>query len=77
MNSGQYEKAYNLFADQSQHLISLEQYSNAYAPIYEVSDYTVYSEQMQRNTATLEAELFVSGTQRDSHSYPRNPGVRA
>jgi hypothetical protein len=69
LNSGQYEKAYNLFAEQSQRLISLEQYSSAYAPTYEVSDYTVYSEQIQGDTATLEAELFVSGTQRGSHSY--------
>ena len=70
LNAGQYEESYNLFAEQSQQLISLEDYSNSYAPTYEITDYTFSSEDIRGETAIIEAELFLTGTQKGTQQYP-------
>lgn len=70
LNAGQYEESYNLFAEQSQQLISLENYSTSYSPTYEISDYEFFSESIQGDTATVEAELFLTGTQKGSQQFP-------
>lgn len=63
LNTGQYEEAYELFAEQSQRLVSRELYSDFFAPTYEVSEYSVQSEQISGETATVQADLFVTGSQ--------------
>ena len=70
LNSGQYEEAYQFFADESQGLVSISEYSSAFSPTYEVSDYSVTSEQTDGYTATVEADLVVSGTQQGTQQYP-------
>lgn len=70
LNAGQYEDSYNLFAEQSQQLISLDDYSTSYAPTYEISDYTFFSEDIQGETAVVEAQLFLTGTQKGTQQYP-------
>jgi hypothetical protein len=62
INSADYENAYALFAEQSQQLVSLEQYSaffEANAP-YLVSDYSFPSVQVQGETATVEVAFTAS-----------------
>ncbi len=70
LNSGQYEEAYQFFADESQGLVSISEYSSAFSPTYEVSEYSVNSEQIDGYTATVEADLVVSGTQQGTQQYP-------
>lgn len=70
LNSGQYEEAYQFFAEESQGLVSISEYSSAFSPTYEVSDYSVTSEQIDGYTATVEADLVVSGTQQGTQQYP-------
>lgn len=62
INSGDFEKAYALFAEQSRRLISLEQYRaffEANAP-YSVTDYSFPSVQVQGDSATVDAEFTVN-----------------
>lgn len=70
LNSGQYEEAYELFAEQSQRLVSRELYSDFFAPTYEVSEYSVASEQIAGETATVQADLVVTGSQQGTQQYP-------
>lgn len=69
LNTGQYEEAYELFAEQSQRLVSREQYSDFFAPTYEVSEYSVQSEQISGETATVQADLVVTGSQQGTQRY--------
>jgi hypothetical protein len=62
----QYEESYNLFAEQSQQLISPEDYSTSYSPTYEITDYTFFSEDIQGDTADREIPL----SWRQSYSSP-------
>lgn len=70
LNSAQYEEAYEFFAAESKNTVPLGVYSSAYAPTYEVSEYTVNSERINGGTATIEADLVVSGTQNGTQQYP-------
>lgn len=69
LNTGQYEEAYELFAGQSQRLVSRELYSDFFAPTYEVSEYLVQSEQISGETATVQADLAVTGSQQGTQQY--------
>lgn len=70
MGSGQYEEAYYMLAEQSQRLVSLEQYVGSFPSSYEVSEYSVNSEQINGDTATVQADLVVSDSQRGVQRYP-------
>lgn len=70
MGSGQYEEAYYMLAEQSQRLVSLEQYVGYFPSSYEVTEYSVTSEQINGNTATVQADLVVSDSQRGVQRYP-------
>jgi len=70
MGSGQYEEAYYMLAEQSQRLVSLEQYVGFFPDSYQVSEYSVNSEQIGRDTATVQADLVVSDSQRGVQQYP-------
>lgn len=70
MGSGQYEDAYYMLAEQSQRLVSLEQYVGFFPSSYEVSEYSVNSEQIDGDTATVQADLVVSDSQRGVQRYP-------
>lgn len=70
LNSGQYDKAYDLFAEQSQRLISLEEYNSSFASSYEVSEYLANSEQIDGDTAAVQADLVVTGTRQGTQQYP-------
>jgi hypothetical protein len=63
INRGDFEKAYSLFAKQSQREVSLEQYGaffEANAP-YSVTDYSFSASQAQGDSATLHA-VFVANS---------------
>lgn len=70
MGSGQYEEAYYMLAEQSQRLVSLEQYVAFFPSSYEVSEYSVNSEQINGDTATVQADLVVTDSQRGVQQYP-------
>lgn len=70
LNAGRYDEAYDLFAEQSQRLVSRELYSDFFAPTYEVSEYSVTSEQISGETATVQADLVVTGSQQGTQQYP-------
>lgn len=70
MGSGQYEEAYYMLAEQSQRLVSLEQYVGFFPSSYEVSEYSVNSEQINGDTATVQADLVVTDSQRGVQQYP-------
>lgn len=70
MGSGQYEEAYYMLAEQSQRLVSLEQYVAFFPSSYEVSEYSVNSEQINGDTATVQADVVVTDSQRGVQQYP-------
>jgi hypothetical protein len=62
INSGSFEEAYSLFAEQSRREVSLEQYTaffEANAP-YSVTDYSFSPAQVQGDSATVDAEFTVT-----------------
>lgn len=70
MESGQYEEAYYMLAEQSQRLVPLEQYVGFFPSSYEVSEYSVNSEQINGDTATVQADVVVIDSQRGVQQYP-------
>ena len=75
INVGDYQEAYELFAQQSKQTISLEQYKayfEANAP-YSVTDHSVASVEERRDEATVEATLTVNSAGSEE-SYPITQG---
>ena len=75
INAGDYEEAYELFAEQSKQIVSLEQYRayfEANAP-YSVTSYSVASVEEQGDEANVEATLTVNSAGSDQ-SYPITQG---
>ena len=73
INRGDFEKAYSLFAEQSQQEVSLEQYGaffEANAP-YSVTDYSFSASQAQGDSATLDA-VFVANSAAGSEQLQRS-----
>jgi hypothetical protein len=70
MGSGQYDEAYYMLAEQSQRLVPLEQYVGFFPSSYEISEYSVNSEQINGDIATVQADLVVSDSQRGVQQYP-------
>lgn len=64
VNAGDYGAAYDLFDDQSQRLVSSEQYSAYFASVapYEITSYTFSSAQIEDDTASLGVDLAASSS---------------
>jgi hypothetical protein len=62
INAGDYEAAYDLFAEQSKQLVSLEQYRAFFenAGYYQLIDYSFPSVQVDGDTASIVADFTVS-----------------
>lgn len=62
VNEGNYEAAYSLFAEQSQQLVSLDEYKAFFenAGYYEIITYSFSSVQVEGDTATLAIDLATS-----------------
>jgi micrococcal nuclease len=67
INVGDYQAAYELFDEQSQQMVSLEQYSAYFASVapYEITSYSFHSVQVQDDTASLIVDLAVSSSEGD------------
>jgi hypothetical protein len=64
VNAGDYGAAYDLFDDQSQQLVSQEQYSAYFASVapYQITSYSFPSVQIQGDTASVVVDLAVSSS---------------
>ena len=72
VNEGNYDTAYSLFAEQSQQLVSLDEYQAFFenAGNYEITDYSLPTVQVDGEAATVEGELYISSDTNGEEQYP-------